>query len=35
VLTVTIPVGEQVKPRKVEIASGGKAIATESRQTAT
>jgi len=25
VLTVTIPVGEQVKPRKVEIASGGKA----------
>jgi HSP20 family protein len=25
VLTVTIPVGEQVKPRKVEIASGSKA----------
>jgi HSP20 family protein len=33
VLTVTIPVAEQVKPRKVEIASGGKAqvIEPESR----
>jgi hypothetical protein len=33
VLTVTIPVAEQAKPRKVEIASGGKAqaIETESR----
>jgi hypothetical protein len=29
VLTVTIPVAEQAKPRKVEIASGGKAQAIE------
>jgi HSP20 family protein len=33
VLTVTIPVAEQAKPRKVEVASGGKpeAIEAESR----
>jgi HSP20 family protein len=35
VLTVTIPVAEQAKPRKVEISAGGKAKAIETSSTET
>lgn len=34
VLTLTVPVAEQAKPRKVEITSGGKAKAIETSSTA-